>query len=179
MPGCTVGLGWGIAGNWITCLDLTQRSAKPDFPTLAAICSEQLQEEPCWDSGDVQLSPSWIWCDMSLSKGVHVCIFKLTCMCVSARAHVYIVSVLFVRWALCVHTRVYIYIYIYVWVCMCLCVCVCNCVCVCVRLFIYLLGRVYANITKGLSSTLTACVEFTDGGLGLDSRVCLLYMESG
>ena len=106
VPGCTVGLGWGIAENWITCLDLTQRSAKPDFPTLAAICSEQLQEEPCWDSGDVQLSASWIWRDMSLSKGVHVCIFKLTCMCVSAHAHVYIVSVLFVRWALCVHTRV-------------------------------------------------------------------------
>ena len=116
-------------------------------PPLAAMCSEQLQEEPCWDSDDVPLSASCSWRDMSLSKRMYACIFKLTCMRVCVRAHVCIVSLLVVCWALCVRARVYIHIYIYVCVYVCVCVCACVfvrvCVCVCVRLFVYLFVCVY------------------------------------
>ena len=147
---------------------------------LAAMCSEQLQEEPCWDSDDVPLLASCSWRDMSLSKRMYACIFKLTCMCVCARAHVCIVSLLFVCWALCVRARVYIHIYVCVCVCMCVCVCVCSCLCLCLCSFVclFICLCVYVNIRKGLPSPRTPCVKFTAGGLGLDSHVCLLYMES-
>jgi hypothetical protein len=92
-------------------------------------------------------------------------------------------SVVAVHWALCLRTRIYINIYIYmciyVYVFMCACVCVYLCVCVCVRLFVYLfVVFVYVNIRKCLFSPHIACVKFPAGGLGLESYICLLYIES-
>ena len=112
------------------------------------MCSEQLQEEPCWDSDDVPLSASCSWRDMSLSKRMYACIFKLTCMRVCVRAHVCIVSLLVVCWALCVRARVYTYIYIYICVCMCVCVRVCLFVFVFVFVFVCLFIYLFVCICK-------------------------------